>query len=43
MAKKRVPDLIAELTGHCIQPKYIYRHVWRRNDMVMWDNAATPN
>lgn len=29
MAENRVQDLIAELTGHCIQPKYIYRHVWR--------------
>lgn len=33
--------LIAKLTEHCIQPQYIYRHVWRKGDVVMWDNAAT--
>lgn len=32
--------LIAELTQHCIQPKFIYRHKWQVGDVVMWDNAA---
>lgn len=33
-------DIIAELTQHCIQPKFICRHKWRVGDVVMWDNAA---
>jgi taurine dioxygenase len=33
-------EIIAELTRHCIQPKFIYRHKWRVGDVVMWDNAA---
>lgn len=41
MAEERALELIAELTEHCIQPKYIYRHAWREGDVVMWDNAAT--
>ena len=39
MAESRAPDLIAELTDHCIQSKYIYRQVLRRSVVVMWDNA----
>lgn len=34
-------EMIAKLTEHCIQSKYVYRHVWRKGDVVMWDNAAT--
>lgn len=34
-------EMIAKLTEHCIQNKYVYRHVWRKGDVVMWDNAAT--
>jgi taurine dioxygenase len=33
-------DIIAELTAHCIQPQFIYRHKWQVGDVVMWDNAA---
>jgi taurine dioxygenase len=33
--------LIDQLTEHCIQDKYIYRHKWRLGDVVMWDNAAS--
>jgi len=33
-------QIISELTEHCIQPKFIYRHKWRVGDVVMWDNAA---
>lgn len=34
-------ELIAELTQHCIQPQFIYRHKWQVGDVVMWDNAAS--
>jgi alpha-ketoglutarate-dependent taurine dioxygenase len=23
------------------RPENVYRHVWRRHDLVMWDNRAT--
>ena len=25
---------------HAIQPRYRYRHVWRKGDMVIWDNRS---
>ena len=41
LPEEQALDMIASLTGHCIQSKYVYRHVWRKGDVVMWDNAAT--
>jgi taurine dioxygenase len=32
--------LLDELTEHAIQPKYQYRHKWRRGDIVIWDNRC---
>ncbi|MGY9056716.1 MAG: TauD/TfdA dioxygenase family protein [Alphaproteobacteria bacterium] len=32
---------IAELEAHATQPKYIYRHKWQVNDVMMWDNRST--
>ena len=32
---------IAELEAHATQPKYIYRHKWQINDVIMWDNRST--
>ncbi|MFO1082045.1 MAG: TauD/TfdA family dioxygenase [Reyranellaceae bacterium] len=33
--------LIEELTEFAAQPKYMYRHVWEPDDVVMWDNRCT--
>ena len=33
-------DLIRELLGHATQDKFVYRHRWRQNEIVMWDNRA---
>jgi len=33
--------LIEELTAHATQPKYVYSHAWRSNDLVMWDDTWT--
>jgi alpha-ketoglutarate-dependent 2,4-dichlorophenoxyacetate dioxygenase len=33
--------LIARLTAHATQPQFVYRHRWRANDLVMWDNRCT--
>ena len=32
--------LIDRLNAHATQDKYVYRHVWRPNELVMWDNRA---
>jgi taurine dioxygenase len=41
MPDEEALPLIHELTEHCIQDKFIYRHNWRGGDVVMWDNAAS--
>jgi taurine dioxygenase len=33
--------LLDEMTAHATQPKYQYRHKWRRGDIVVWDNRCT--
>jgi alpha-ketoglutarate-dependent 2,4-dichlorophenoxyacetate dioxygenase len=33
--------LLRELTEHATQPPFVYRHVWRVGDLVIWDNRAT--
>jgi flavin-binding protein dodecin len=32
--------LIAALADHVVKPAFIYRHQWRRGDLVMWDNCS---
>ena len=34
-------DLVDRLTAHATQPQFVYRHRWRTNDLVMWDNRCT--
>ncbi len=34
-------DLLKRLMDHVTQPKYVYRHTWQMNDIVMWDNTGT--
>jgi alpha-ketoglutarate-dependent 2,4-dichlorophenoxyacetate dioxygenase len=33
--------LLRELMEHATQPEFVYRHVWRVGDLVIWDNRAT--
>lgn len=33
-------DLLRELTAFATQPRFVYRHEWRRGDLVMWDNLS---
>ena len=33
--------LIERVMNHCTEPRFIYEHVWRAGDLVMWDNRAT--
>jgi alpha-ketoglutarate-dependent 2,4-dichlorophenoxyacetate dioxygenase len=32
---------LMELTEHATQRKFVYAHVWRQHDVVMWDNRVT--
>ena len=32
---------IRDLTEHATQPRFVYAHPWRVNDLVMWDNRTT--
>ncbi|HKI97918.1 MAG TPA: TauD/TfdA family dioxygenase [bacterium] len=32
--------LIKALNAWSTQPRYVYRHVWREGDLVMWDNRC---
>jgi alpha-ketoglutarate-dependent 2,4-dichlorophenoxyacetate dioxygenase len=33
--------LLRDLTEHATQRQFVYAHVWRQHDLVMWDNRAT--
>ena len=32
---------LRDLIEHATQPQFVYRHVWRVGDLVIWDNLAT--
>jgi alpha-ketoglutarate-dependent taurine dioxygenase len=31
-------SLLRDLVVHCTQPRFVYRHEWRRGDAVLWNN-----
>ncbi len=33
--------LVRDLMEHATQREFVYRHTWRRHDLVMWDNRCT--
>lgn len=33
--------LLNDLIEFATQPRFVYRHVWRQGDLVMWDNRCT--
>jgi alpha-ketoglutarate-dependent 2,4-dichlorophenoxyacetate dioxygenase len=33
--------LLRELIEHAMQREFVYRHDWRKGDLVIWDNRAT--
>lgn len=40
MDEQTTRQLITTLLAHATQAKYEYRHVWRKGDMVIWDNRS---
>jgi alpha-ketoglutarate-dependent taurine dioxygenase len=41
MAPDEALTLIAELTKFAADPRFVYRHRWETDDVVMWDNRCT--
>jgi taurine dioxygenase len=41
MTEAESRPLIAWLVAHATKPEFVYRHQWRRNDIVAWDNRCT--
>ena len=33
--------ILRDLTEHATQPRFVYVHKWKLNDLVMWDNRQT--
>ena len=40
MADSEAETLLEALYEHCTRPEFVYRHRWRKGDLVMWDNCA---
>ena len=41
MTEEESRPLIDYLVRHATRPEFCYRHQWRRNDIVAWDNRGT--
>ena len=35
-------QMLADLYAHVTQDDFVYRHRWRKGDLLMWDNIPTP-
>jgi taurine dioxygenase len=40
LATEEAEALIAALSDHVVRPDFVYRHRWRKGDLVMWDNCT---
>ncbi len=40
MADDEAHSLIAELCAHATRDEFVYRHVWQKDMLVMWDNRC---
>ena len=38
---KKGRGLIEELIGFATRPEFVYRHQWRKGDLIVWDNRCT--
>jgi taurine dioxygenase len=41
MTEEESRPLIEYLCRHATRPRFVYRHQWRANDVVLWDNRCT--
>ena len=41
MSEKDGRGLLDELIEHATQEKFVYKHQWQNDDIVMWDNRCT--
>lgn len=41
MPEAEALQLLARLTEGATRPEFIYRHVWKPGDVILWDNRAT--
>ncbi len=41
MTEEESKPLIEYLCRHATRPRFVYRHQWRTNDIVLWDNRCT--
>ena len=41
LPKTAAPRHIVELIAHATEDRFVYRHVWTKDDVVMWDNRCT--
>src|SRR5262249_31679433 len=41
LTPERSRQLLDELFAHVTQPRFTFRHSWRKGDFVVWDNSAT--
>jgi taurine dioxygenase len=41
LSREQSDDLLDALWAHATEPRFLYEHVWRPGDLVMWDNRST--
>lgn len=41
MDRKDSDRLLEQLLDWATQPQYVYQHIWRMGDLLMWDNTGT--
>lgn len=41
LTEEESAPLLQYLFKHSVQPEFVYRHQWRKHDLVMWDNRCT--
>ncbi len=40
MPRVEARQLLHDITEFCTQPRWVYSHVWRLHDLVIWDNRS---
>ena len=41
LSEAEASELLEALFKHQEQPQFIYEHVWRPHDVLLWDNRCT--